>query len=534
MASIDGNAGSNRSADTSAHVNTHDNTNNTSDASSPDRASGDVAVAERPTTAAPPNTKERPVKSGDTLRSIAEEEGITVQNLYELNPGLDPANHDVPMERMQAHWDVEYLQNVDAVRVPEVILADADGGAIARPQKLDELPDASVVLAEADPSMLPGLRQRELTSDEKVDVMLGKPDVRTLSVSELVARTQADLRATITGPEPLTGWSLVDKVRSGFDDIKVGYAMGSIAAKIEATLDSYPAADRDYASQYAEALRGYGDRLSFGAARGASPNAAVFAYKGQCYESANALAAAVMDDRFNPTGPTMSEWTPEMQEQSQIAAMDREIWNRGAGIGFSWAETGYMIARGHGANASELRRAYAAGQLGDIALGLGTAFAPVIGTRNGLDARPGSTRAASTVEKVPDVALKKVPLLVSSEARAIGIRSAEFPGVGTKISKQVQDRHILGTNEYAKRSNGTGSYFKTQNDAQAVLDAFHSGAGTILGKGTNNAPIIKVDTVTGFNNNPGAGFLDQPTNVFMIKGTTGKVSVVPMSPAWKP
>ncbi len=146
----------------------------------------------------------------------------------------------------------------------------------------------------------------------------------------------------------------------------------------------------------------------------------------------------------------------------------------------------------------------------------------------------GAARAADTVEKTSDVAPKKIPLLESSEARAISARSAEFPGVGTKISKQVQDRHILGTSEYAKRSNGTGSYFKTQNEAQAVLDAFHSGTGTILGKGTNNSPIIKVDTVTGFNNNPGAGFLDQATNVFMIKGTTGKVSVVPINPAWKP
>lgn len=145
MAGIDGSGSTNRSADTSARANSD---NNTRDTSSTDRTKDDVAVADKPTTEAPPNTKERAVKHGDTVRSIAEEEKITVQNLYELNPGIDPAKREVPMDRMQAHWDPEYLQGTPSVNVPDVILADAPGGAVTQPQTLDELPNPSVVLRQ--------------------------------------------------------------------------------------------------------------------------------------------------------------------------------------------------------------------------------------------------------------------------------------------------------------------------------------------------------------------------------------------------
>jgi LysM domain len=367
MAGIDGSSGTNRSADTSAPANAD---NNTRDASTTDHANNDVAVADQLATVAPPDTKERPVKHGDTVRSIAEEEGITVQQLYELNPNIDPAKRNVPMDRMQEHWDPEYLQGTPSVNVPEVILAEAEGGTFAQPIKLDGMADAPIVSAQAEVSLV-------------------QPDSLTLSTRELVARAETGLRTAITGPEPSVGWSVAHEISAEFNDIKVGYAMGSLAASIEANLDSYPADTRAAATDYVEALRSRGDSLSFGAARDASPNAAVFAYKGQCYESANALAAAVTHERYDPTVTRMSEWTPEMQEQSQIAAMDREIWNRGAGTGFSFAETGYMIARGHGANAEELMRAYAAGQLADIALEFGGVYADVANARGGLNVHPG-------------------------------------------------------------------------------------------------------------------------------------------------
>lgn len=54
--------------------------------------------------------------------------------------------------------------------------------------------------------------------------------------------------------------------------------------------------------------------------------------------------------------------------------------------------------------------------------------------------------------------------------------------------------------------------------AQAVLDMFHSGSATILGKTPQGFPIVRVERVTGTNIKVGEAFLNQPTNVFIIKG----------------
>lgn len=72
------------------------------------------------------------------------------------------------------------------------------------------------------------------------------------------------------------------------------------------------------------------------------------------------------------------------------------------------------------------------------------------------------------------------------------------------------------------------------DDAQKVLDAFHKGDYKFLGRTSTGNPVIQVNGVQGMNNNPGAGFANQPTNTFQIKGSTGGVSVVPMSPSWRP
>jgi hypothetical protein len=254
-------------------------------------------------------------------------------------------------------------------------------------------PDASVNRAGIDLS--PGITRQ--TVDQWINGLpnnasaLGAIDrwAGSASIPALVAQTEADLRTTIAGPETLGGATLIDQIQREADDIKVGYALGAVAANIEARLEAMPAASRGPAADYADALRLRGDSLSFGAARDASPLPGVYAYGGQCYGSANALAAAVRHDRNNPTGPVMSEWTPQMQEKGQIAAMDREIWNRGAGLGFSMAETSYMYARGSGATAAELRQAYARGQLVDIALDLGDISASVMDSRNGLNVQHG-------------------------------------------------------------------------------------------------------------------------------------------------
>ena len=101
----------------------------------------------------------------------------------------------------------------------------------------------------------------------------------------------------------------------------------------------------------------------------------------------------------------------------------------------------------------------------------------------------------------------------------------DFPGVGTKIS-QKQLRHIKGRPEYRG-----GGYFDNVADAQKVLDAFHSGAAKIIGKTSQGFPVVRYLGVTGTNVNVSAGFPNQPTNVFIIKGTTS-TSVVPANPNW--
>ena len=108
--------------------------------------------------------------------------------------------------------------------------------------------------------------------------------------------------------------------------------------------------------------------------------------------------------------------------------------------------------------------------------------------------------------------------------------SAPITAIGRKIS-QKQLRHVKSRPEWVSR--GQGSYLNSVDDAQAVLDSVHSGRATVLGTNRNGHVIVRVDDVTGFNNNPGAGFVDQPTNVFIIKGTA-KPSVVPTNPNWTP
>ncbi|GAB2478465.1 hypothetical protein GCM10027063_19910 [Promicromonospora xylanilytica] len=104
--------------------------------------------------------------------------------------------------------------------------------------------------------------------------------------------------------------------------------------------------------------------------------------------------------------------------------------------------------------------------------------------------------------------------------------------ISTRISTQKQARHVEGPG-YRH-----GGYFKAENvgDAQKVLDEFHDGTATVIGlKGTGPDAFIGVESpnVTAFNHNPRAGFPDQPTNTFFIKGSASP-SVVPTTPGWTP
>ena len=76
-----------------------------------------------------------------------------------------------------------------------------------------------------------------------------------------------------------------------------------------------------------------------------------------------------------------------------------------------------------------------------------------------------------------------------------------------------------------------GGYFTDAGSAQRVLDAFHDGSGTVLGVSNRGHIVVEVPSVSGFNNNPGAGLIDQATSVFFIKGASSP-SVVPANPLW--
>ncbi|SCF38194.1 polymorphic toxin-type HINT domain-containing protein [Micromonospora mirobrigensis] len=108
--------------------------------------------------------------------------------------------------------------------------------------------------------------------------------------------------------------------------------------------------------------------------------------------------------------------------------------------------------------------------------------------------------------------------------------TGSLPCVSNRISWQKQGRHVLGDPLHDNTGKG---YLNSHSDAQRVLDAYHSGEATVLGQMENGNIVVRYGNVTGYNNNPAAGFVDQPTNVFMIKGTKSP-SVVPINPNWTP
>jgi hypothetical protein len=112
-----------------------------------------------------------------------------------------------------------------------------------------------------------------------------------------------------------------------------------------------------------------------------------------------------------------------------------------------------------------------------------------------------------------------------------GASFSDFPSLN-RISDQKQARHIIGTPEYQRR--GGGSYFVDADGPQHVLDAWQNRDLEIVGRHRDGGPVVRVRGVEGaYNHNPGSGYPNQETDVFWIKGRND-VSVVPMSPAWRP
>jgi len=117
-------------------------------------------------------------------------------------------------------------------------------------------------------------------------------------------------------------------------------------------------------------------------------------------------------------------------------------------------------------------------------------------------------------------------LRMTEQAFAGGAKGG-VSGLSKIVSVQKQARHLAGT---AKQG---GGFLNSVDDAQAVLDAVHSGQATFLGTSKTGHQVFRFNGVTGTNVNLGAGIGGQPTNVFIIKGTVSP-SIVPTSPFWKP
>jgi len=155
----------------------------------------------------------------------------------------------------------------------------------------------------------------------------------------------------------------------------------------------------------------------------------------------------------------------------------------------------------------------------------GYAVAAAAGATGGTTARVlnGEDVTAGTVafDATAGMALHGVGRGVGSKLNR-GITNKNFPDISTKLS-QKQNRHLKG------HPQTQASYVKNIDDAKEVLSAFHIGKTKVVGKTKQGFPIINYKGVTGVNVNKGAGYLNQQTNTFIIKGTT-KPSIVPTNP----
>ena len=86
------------------------------------------------------------------------------------------------------------------------------------------------------------------------------------------------------------------------------------------------------------------------------------------------------------------------------------------------------------------------------------------------------------------------------------------------------------TNPTVSLSDGETLDGWTQKNGSATYEVVD---GTLLGTTKEGHILVEYDGVTGFNNNPGFGYHDQPTTRFLIKGSKSP-SVVPTSPIKQP
>jgi len=140
----------------------------------------------------------------------------------------------------------------------------------------------------------------------------------------------------------------------------------------------------------------------------------------------------------------------------------------------------------------------------------------------------GNRTAIAMEGESPSGIAARAPELPAAGGSEQTLTKGDFPNVGIKIGNR-QQRHITNHPQWQKHQ---GGHLASMQHAQDVLDAYHSGEAGIIGTNRQGFPVVRLDRVTGMNNNNRAGYLNQPTNIFMIKGTTSP-SVAPLSPEWE-
>lgn len=101
-----------------------------------------------------------------------------------------------------------------------------------------------------------------------------------------------------------------------------------------------------------------------------------------------------------------------------------------------------------------------------------------------------------------------------------------FPrwNIGSKL------RRVKQTAQHLRGSSAGKSFMNSLDDAQAVLDAYHGGKGTVLKTvAGENRVIFRYNGVSGTYVNELHGVAGEASNVFMIKGQ-GTATVVPVNP----
>lgn len=302
------------------------------------------------------------------------------------------------------------------------------------------------------------------------------------AVGEAQARVRTDHANLVAG-----GTGVMDALRAEGDSVRAGYALGSLAAAIEQRIAQHPGVPSETAARFAAELRERGAGMSFGAAREATANPEVFTFRGVCYASEDAMVGAVTRAMHEPDTTYARALTPEMERAGRIAEMDRAFWTAPRSpLGTTWAETGYMMARGHGAGPEALERAYALGAAGDALLGVAGAVAGAGAARSGFQI-PGAqagplvtgspngaatfpTRSGAPAGQGPAVTVGPSRPDLPVATRPIGIGTAADLGISATLNPR-QALHIPPVTD--------GRSVLTANPSE-LLRGLHEGAFTIL------------------------------------------------------